>query len=283
MTIDPARDLLLMEDAIWVLAQDTGIAIYDFQFDRFLPHRRPWQRPPVIEAVARVGAIEDYDALYQSLMRDGIQLVHSPTMYRRCSELDQWYPLLQDITPKSISFDRAPEASEIAARFGWPVFLKGSRQTSRHRRALSIVRDAESFARAMAAYQQDPILRWQKIVCRQYVPLRPVEDTDPDRIPSSFEFRTFWWRGELAGFGRYWWEGKPYGMNETEKEGALSVAREAARRIGAVFLVVDVAQTVEGRWIVIECNDGQESGYAGASPLGIWQNIVEIERLSRLN
>jgi hypothetical protein len=56
------------------------------------------------------------------------------------------------------------------------------------------------------------------------------------------------------------------------------VAGEAARRLAIVFLVVDVAQAADGRWIVIECNDGQESGYAGISPLGIWQNVLGIER-----
>jgi len=40
------------------------------------------------------------------------------------------------------------------------------------------------------------------------------------------------------------------------------------------FLVVDVAITAKGRWIVIECNDAQESGYAGVSPLALWTSIL---------
>jgi hypothetical protein len=44
------------------------------------------------------------------------------------------------------------------------------------------------------------------------------------------------------------------------------------------FLVVDIAQTETGQWIVIECNDGQESGYAGVSPFGLWQRIVDLEK-----
>jgi hypothetical protein len=30
--------------------------------------------------------------------------------------------------------------------------------------------------------------------------------------------------------------------------------------------------------IVIECNDGQESGYAGVSPFVLWKEVVRIER-----
>ena len=41
--------------------------------------------------------------------------------------------------------------------------------------------------------------------------------------------------------------------------------------------MVDLAQTTTGRWIIIECNDGMESGYAGASPFAIWQAIVDYE------
>ena len=39
-----------------------------------------------------------------------------------------------------------------------------------------------------------------------------------------------------------------------------------------------VAQTAEGQWIVIECNDGQESGYAGVSPIALWGKLIELER-----
>ncbi len=71
--------------------------------------------------------------------------------------------------------------------------MKGGRQTSRHKKSLAIIDGAEAYARALEAYARDPILCWQDLVCRRFVPLRPVEEAAvPDRIPSSFEFRTFW-------------------------------------------------------------------------------------------
>ena len=48
--------------------------------------------------------------------------------------------------------------------------------------------------------------------------------------------------------------------------------------LDTVFLVVDVAQTASGEWIVIECNDGQEGGYAAVAPIALWQHIVDIEK-----
>ncbi|WP_237078769.1 ATP-grasp domain-containing protein [Myxococcus xanthus] len=100
----------------------------------------------------------------------------------------------------------------------------------------------------------------------------------PDRIPSSFEFRTFWWNGELVGWGPYWWQGTPYTLTPEAQREALGLGREVARRQDVPFLVVDVAQEVSGRWIVIECNDGQESGYAGISPFALWRAILDVER-----
>ncbi|MDB4960416.1 MAG: hypothetical protein JWP01_415 [Myxococcales bacterium] len=56
------------------------------------------------------------------------------------------------------------------------------------------------------------------------------------------------------------------------------MASEATRRVNVPFLVVDLAQDAAGTWLVIECNDGQESGYAGVSAIGLWQTIIEITK-----
>ncbi|MBX9692665.1 MAG: ATP-grasp domain-containing protein, partial [Cyanobacteria bacterium] len=81
----------------------------------------------------------------------------------------------------------------------------------------------------------------------------------------------------LPIFGQYWAEAK-YEDSSLEAEEAIKVASEAAARVDVPFLVVDVGQTQQGNWIVIECNDGQESGYAGVSRMAVWQKIIEIER-----
>ncbi len=207
----------MVDEALWLLRSETGLPAYDFPIDRFFPCRRPWQRPPHIEVLGRVGAFQDYASRYDELLGCGMRLVHTPEEHLRCSDLTLWYPLIEDLTPRSVWFDEAPEAVEVGRMLGWPVFVKGARQTSRHRRSLSIIDGPAAFSAVMAAYRDGPIPRWQRVVCREFVPLRPVEDPAPDRIPSSFEFRTFWWRGKLVGFGPYWWEGRRYLAGEEER------------------------------------------------------------------
>src|SRR4051794_31097082 len=95
-------DLLLVEDAVWVLTAPVGLPIYDFNFDLFLNCRRPWRRSQPIEVVARIGAFGDYLGTFGSLMQVGLRLIHTPEEHKRCSLLPFWYPLLEGLTHTQI-------------------------------------------------------------------------------------------------------------------------------------------------------------------------------------
>lgn len=275
-------DIILLEDVVWIAASKINAPRYDFNFETFFACRHPYQRPEQIEAIGRFGVTDDYADLYGSLKSEGVSLIHTPEQHLLASELTHWYPFLEDITPRSVWFDAPPQAEEIERHFSYPVFVKGSRQTSKHKANLSIVRSRAEYEFAIAEYRSDPILHWQPFVCREFIELRPVSVRQhTEKIPPSFEFRTFWWRGECVGSGVYWADFASYSWTDAEKLAALEVARKALERLDVIFLVVDVAQTVSGEWIVIECNDGQESGYAAIAPIGLWQNIVDIERARR--
>jgi len=276
----PNTDILLLEDRLWLLVSQIGVPIYDFNFRDWFHTHTPYDPPEKIEAVARVGAVADYDHFYSQYKADGVSVINSPEEHFRASQLDLWYPLLADLTPQSVCFRGRPSLEQVKARLDWPVFMKGARQTSRHQRKLSLIENDGDFLAAMERYAADPILGWQDVVCRKFIPLRRLADAEVDgsKIPRRFEFRTFWWKGQLAGAGRYWWEGPAYDWTQSERAAGLSVAGEAARRVKVPFLVVDIAQTESGRWIVIECNDGQESGYAGVSPFALWQKVVDLEK-----
>lgn len=278
MALGRQVDLSLVDDAVWVLQAPTGISIYDFDFRAYFPCRGLRLGEKEVCAIGRIGAASDYQATYDSFLSEGIRLVHTPEEHLRCSELSGWYPLISNWTPCSKCYVTAPTAQEVERDFSWPVFVKGSRQTSRHKRSLSVIHSASQFEAVMAEYRHDPILHWQPVVVRELTPLRLVEEFAGDRIATSFEFRTFWWYGQCIGAGRYWWEGKPYDWSPREKDKALALGTQVAKQVNVPFLVVDLAMTNEGEWIVIECNDGQESGYAGVMPVGLWQRVIEAER-----
>ncbi len=273
MRIDRSHlDLILLEDSIWVVVGEVGLPSYDFPLSQFFACRHPWQRPDAISAIGRFGAATNYDELYAELAAEGILLIHSPAQHQLASELPQWYPLLAGLTPQSLWFAEPPSFTEIERQLGLPLFLKGSRQTSRHRAVTSIIRSAADYDRAIEIYRQDPILQWQDLVCREFIPLRPVPSPPSDKIPASFEFRSFWWHGKCVGAGQYW--STNYDWDREEERAALAISQTAALRLNLPFVVIDVAQNIDRHWIVIECNDAQESGYAAVSPFGMWQNII---------
>lgn len=275
--IEERLNLFLLQESIWLITKPVGKSNYDFQFEQFFRCEHKWQLPPSINAIARVGARNDYTDFYEQLKQDDIHLIHSPTEHMRASELPHWYPLIADLTPRSRWFSEMPTLETIVEEFDFPIFVKGSRQTSKHQKGLSIIDSADAFNRLSEQYKIDPILHWQDVVCREYLQLRPIAGDDDTSIPPSFEFRTYWYKGQLVGAGRYWFEMPKYNWTPKEKADALKIAEEAAKRVNVPFLVIDVAQKVDGQWIVIECNDGQESGYADISPIALWKNIIAVE------
>jgi hypothetical protein len=275
-SIPEGFDLLLAEGALWVLTQPTNNPAYDFAFDSAYACRRPWARPESLTAIARVGAPTDYGAFFQHCADHGITLVNSPTQHQCGSELPEWYPRIEELTPRSAWFESPPDARVVSETIGWPVFVKGARQTSRHDPAKAIARNAKEYQCLIEAYRNDAILGWQKCVIRELVELRPVHASPSFKIQPSFEFRTFWFHKRLVGAGPYWSQFANYEWSSDERDSCLAVAKAAADKVECPFLVVDMAQMANGRWIVIECNDAQESGYAGVSPFALWNAIIRV-------
>lgn len=270
--------LVHVERKLWCVTARTGVPVYDFDFEVHFECRHPIRIEEPTIAIARMGAAQDYEVRYNELFELGVQLVHTPAEYSRTSLLPCWYPMLTDLTPRSVWFEEPPDVKEIERQFEWPVFIKGERQTSRHARITSIIESPEQFKEVMQRWERDSILWWQRVVCREYVPLRKVaaeSSHTSHTIPKSFEFRTFWWLGECVGFGRYW-TSETYDATKTERDEAIAIAAEAVKRVGVAFLVVDVAMGEDGRWWVIEVNDGQDSGYAGVLPLPMWRRMLDL-------
>jgi hypothetical protein len=274
--VDEHFSLCCIEDVTWVVTHPTGLSGYDFAFAPTFHVRHPARLDGEVTAIARMGAATDYTARYEALRAQGIRLVHTPDTYRRTSLLPVWYPRIEGLTPRSLCFDAPPSAEEVGAALGWPVFVKGARQTSRHNKALCVANTPAEFEAIMGAWRGDDILWWQPVVCREWVKLRRVAEPSSDLLPVAFEFRSFWYRGQLGGVGAYW-ATPAYALNERERADALAVGEEAARRIGAAFLVIDLAQREDGRWIVIECNDGQDAGYSGVDRVALWKRVVAID------
>lgn len=266
-------NIALVDHKLFVVSEAVGVSVYDFNFELHFPCSHPYQIEGEAPCVLRIGAIADYETEFNDKAALGLRLVNSPAEHKLASELEHWYPLIDDLTPRTLMFDELPEVHAIEANFAWPVFIKGSRQTSKHNPELSIIRNRGQYEQVMRRYRDDPILHWQKPVVREFVPLAPVPGHVPGKVVPSIEYRSFWWHGECVGWGRYWYQVPIYDPEDAAS--GLDIAQEVARRVAVPFLVVDFARTADGRWIVIECNDAQESGYVAIPPHILWRNVLE--------
>jgi hypothetical protein len=224
-----------------------------------------------------MGSAQDYDARFSTLREWGISLVNTPEEYARSSYLPNWYFRISEFTPRSVCFEQFPSISEIEASFDYPIFIKGERQTNQHSRAQCIITSRSDLERLLNEWNTETILWWQRLVCREFVPLAPVAPDTGLGLPMSYEFRSFWWRGKLAGIGRYWLA-ETYTIKKDELDRIREIGTIVSQRLAVPFLVIDFALSRTGHWLVIECNDGQDSGYAGVNPRHMWTNIIEMER-----
>lgn len=262
-------------DKIAFLTKNTRNNLYDFNFRNFFNADTIYS-PVDLPVLLRIGAIPDYQAIESKINNFGMRLLVSKEEHLLCSTIEKWYPLIKQNTPFTRVYDKLPSLDDLKKDFTFPIFVKGNRQTSLHKKSLSIIESEKQYEILQNEWENDPILSWQKPAIREYVQLKKVDSTTfQDIIPISHEFRFFYFKGKYVAHGPYWTIGTRYSMDENKLNDALMLTKWAAEKVNSPFLAIDVALTVEGNWIIIEINDGQESGLVGVNPLVLWKNILE--------
>ena len=260
--------------SIAVLQRNTGNDVYDFNF------RNNFDCKSVISEVdvpvlLHIGAIEDYAGIEAAFDELGMKLLVHEAEHLRCSTIEKWYPALKDRTPFTKVYDELPDGQEILKEFSFPIFIKGNRQTNRHKRSQCIIEDLGQYDALREEWKHDSILSWQKVAVREYVPLLELDsESFPDQVPISYEFRFFYFEGKCMAYGPYWYMGRQYSLPENELQEVLKLTDWATERLRVIFPAIDVAKTASGEWIIIEVNDAQESSFVGVNPLALWNHTI---------
>ena len=248
---------------------------YDFNFRNYFDCKSVVSETenPIL---LHIGAIEEYAGIEACLEEMGMKLLVHEAEHLRCSTIEKWYPSLKEKTPFTIIYDELPTVNRLLENFSFPVFVKGNRQTNRHRKAQCIIEDADAYERLRIEWEKDPVLHWQKVAVREYVPLLTIDEVSfPDQVPISYEFRFFYFEGKCMGYGPYWYMGHSYSILPEDISPAFELADWAAERLMVTFPAIDLAKTASGEWIIIEVNDAQESGFVGLNPIPLWKNTID--------
>jgi hypothetical protein len=208
----------------------------------------------------------DYQQLYAGLAARGVQLINDPVAYRHCHYLPEWYPLVAGVTPRSVwsttrgdlSLDRL---MELVRPFGpRPLIVKDFVKSRKHEWAdacyIPSAADRAAVDRVVRRFlelQGDDLN--EGLVFREFVEFEALTKHSKSGMPLTKEFRLFFLDGAPLYTVPYWEEGDYQGMRPPADQ-----FRDVAQMIGSRFFTMDIAQRVDGAWMIVELGDAQVAG-----------------------
>ena len=208
----------------------------------------------------------EYQALYGALRARGIALINSPVAYRNCHYLPESYPLIREETPATVwlPLDACGDLDRILALlapFGdQPVIVKDYVKSRKHEwfEACYIpsAADRQAVDRVITRFlelQGDDTS--EGLVFRSYVAFQPIGAHPQSGMPLTREHRLFFLDGALLADAPYW----DAPIDETAELPIEHFTRIAAR-VPSRFFTMDVAQRIDGSWMIVELGDAQVAG-----------------------
>ncbi len=186
------------------------------------------------------------------------ELINPIKQHRYAADIRLWGEDMGELTPKT--WYRIEDIDQDG-----PYVLKGKTNSRKFDwKTHMFAKDRAAASEVAWRLQTDGLIGGgsQDVYIRKYVPLKTFMVGIND-LPVTNEFRFFVAYGEVL-CGAYYWAN--YSADLPSIPQASEVPRDflnlAIKRVGAniSFYAIDVAQTAEGGWIVIEVNDGCMSG-----------------------
>lgn len=233
--------------------------------------------------VARFGLLPFYREMERDLAVVGAHLLNSHSQHSWIANLSGWggpLGVLRGLTPRTWTshWHLLPQGSSFVVKGR----TNSKKQSWNTRMFAKTKEDVPLVAQRL---MEDDAIYDQGIVVREYVPLKKLSE-GLNGLPITNEWRTFWIVRSgtpiLLGSGFYWAASHPEATEAAElTEEGLRIAKKAAELVSpeANFFVIDVAETQEGDWIVIEVNDAQMSGLCGVPANTLYENLAKVLRM----
>lgn len=239
--------------------------------------------------VGRYSMLPYYDEVESNINILGAKLINSYKQHLYIADLGAYVNELgEDITPKTWS-----ELCDVNTNEA-PFILKG--QTNSKKNLWNTHCYAKTFEDAKKVYyrlSEDTFISQQKIYIRKYIPLVSL-GTSITGMPFAKEFRFFVLNKKIISGGFYW---SPFIEDIIEQGYAVpdisevpeDFLNEVIWRVGnnCNFYGIDVAQDVNGKWWVIELNEGQCMGLSANEPeifyKALYDNLIDDKSGSLYN
>ncbi len=223
--------------------------------------------------IGRYSCLPYYSELEKELALKKSVLVNSYEQHRYIADITNWYEDVKDFTPETFT-----EWSNLADG-KWIV--KGKTHSRKHQWKTHMFADGrEQLMEVIKKLMDDLTISQDGLVVRKYVPLKRL-DTAINDLPIVNEYRLFFYKENYVTGGFYW---SNYYSDLRDKypleapEEALKFAKQIAKIVSLKtnFFVLDVAEKENGGWILIEINDGQQSGLSCIEPDDLYKNLRKV-------
>lgn len=226
--------------------------------------------PDNVLVIPRFSLLPYAAEVHYDLEKRGCRFANTLQQHRWIASFD-WYDDLREHTPETWTEDELPYTE-----YGGPFVVKGATNSLKFRWQTHMYAATKREAVEVGfRLRQDSLIGEQPLKYRRYVPLRLHEEAVVGP-PFAHEFRFFFWGTGCLGAAYYWSCAENVDLPVPPE--ALAKAQEcagiAAKRCR--FFVLDVAQTESGDWILIEVNDGQQSGLSEIEPGAFYGRLAEV-------
>ena len=224
--------------------------------------------------IGRYACLPFYHELERDLALQNSRLINSYLDHQYIAQLDYAWDL-EELTPKTwFKLEDVPQNTG-------PLIVKGRTNSKKFDWNNSMFAPDWKRAQEIAlTLSEHDLLREQGLVFRQFEPLE-VFEVGINGMPMSNEWRVFCFDGKPICHGYYWsilddFTPVEAARADFEKNG-LDCVRKALKKLAHPdsFMAIDVAKTASGRWIVIEINDGQQSGLSEIDPSAFYSSLHE--------
>ena len=205
----------------------------------------------------------------------GSHLINSYQEHRNIADLFNWVPLLEGFTAPAF---RTHDIPNLPREGEW--FVKGATNSGKNRWfEMCYANGRDRLVEVVRNNQLDGWIASQEIAIRPFQRYRQVAEAVTGQ-PVFNEWRVFILDGRVLADGFYWSsftdevsEKTQVGLHPGRRLALLDQVIPLVKHL-ARFLVIDLAETVDGDWQVVELNDGCMSGISEVDPALLWGSLL---------
>jgi hypothetical protein len=223
--------------------------------------------------IGRYSVLPYHDEQERDINAIGARMINTTRMHNWIADVGSW--ACEDGALYGRTFRTWNRIEDVPD--GIPLVVKGQTNSMKFQWSQKMYApDKKSAIDIYLKLSDDSLIGQQTIYFREYLPLVRLM-TGLNGLPISKEFRFFVYNGVILSGGFYW---SSHVADLTTvpsiEEVPLTFLWEAVESVAqhANFFALDIAQKEDGNWVVVEINDGCQSGISENKPETLYSGLM---------